>query len=69
MFLLGICHPFDTDILNQSQSISINNEKQMDISTSIAVLSNQIDNSLQLVNEISIQSRFIRVENSNKLEC
>jgi len=54
--ITGICHLFETEMLTQLQPISVNIEEKMDVSKSIVALSNQIDNSLQLINEDLIQS-------------
>jgi len=54
--ITGICHLFKTEMLTQLQPIPVNTEEKMDVSKSIVVLSNQIDNSLQLINEDLIQS-------------
>jgi hypothetical protein len=48
-------------MLTELQPISVNTEEKMDVSKSIVTLSNQIDNSLQLINEDLIQSIIQRI--------
>ncbi len=58
-FITGIGHLFDNGTFDELKTISLNTEEKMveqDISQSIVVFSNPIDQSLPLTNEDLIQS-------------
>lgn len=54
--ITGIGHLFDNGTFDELKTISLNTEEKMDISQSIVVFSNPIDQSLPLTNEDLIQS-------------